>query len=104
LGGSVSSGKAWFSNLMGKVKGVSTGMASDELVKNMLADYATEHFEMACYRSLIAAGEELGLPAVVEVCTQNLAEEQAMEDWIEDQIAEVTRLHLRQSGVGAATV
>jgi ferritin-like metal-binding protein YciE len=97
IGGDVSAGKAWFSSLAGKMKGVSTGMADDQVVKNALSDYATEHFEMACYHSLIAAGEELGYVEVVQVCRQNLAEEEAMAEWLEHQIPEITRGYLRRN-------
>ncbi len=62
----------------------------------MLADYASEHFEIACYRSLIAAAEEAGKPQVAEVCSEILEDEEAMADWIEEQIPEVTRLVLHQ--------
>ncbi len=40
--------------------GLSTMAAADTMVKNALSEYATEHFEIACYRSLIAAAKELG--------------------------------------------
>jgi ferritin-like metal-binding protein YciE len=97
MGGDVSQGKAWFSSLAGKIKGVSTGAADDQVVKNALSDYATEHFEIACYESLIAAGDELGYPEVVQVCQENLAEEEAMADWFEAQIPEITRGYLRRN-------
>jgi ferritin-like metal-binding protein YciE len=97
IGGDVSKGKAWFSSLAGKMKGVSTGMADDQIVKNALSEYATEHFEIACYHSLIAASEELGLVEVVAACQQNMAEEQAMADWLETQIPEITRGYLRRN-------
>jgi ferritin-like metal-binding protein YciE len=97
IGGDVSKGKAWFSSLAGKIKGVSSGMADDEVVKNALSEYATEHFEIACYKSLIAAGDELGYLDVVQVCRQNLAEEEAMAEWLETQIPEITRGYLRRN-------
>jgi ferritin-like metal-binding protein YciE len=46
----------------------STTTFSDELVKNSLADYATGHFEIACYKALRAAAEAEGESGVVRVC------------------------------------
>lgn len=96
LGAEPSTIKSAIGNLMGMVQGASTGMFRDELIKNMLADYASEHFEIACYRSLIAAAEEAGKPAVAEICSEILEDEEAMADWLEEQIPEVTRLVLHQ--------
>ena len=45
LGSSVSTVKAAMGTASGFFQGISTGMAADELVKNFLADYASEHFE-----------------------------------------------------------
>jgi ferritin-like metal-binding protein YciE len=39
---------------------------SDASVKIVLANYAAEHFEIACYRSLQTAAELAGLPHIVE--------------------------------------
>jgi ferritin-like metal-binding protein YciE len=95
LGSSVSTTKAVFADLMGKVQGRTTGMFSDELVKNMLHDYMSEHLEIASYLSLIAAAEELGETGVATVCRGILQEEESMARWMEQQIPAVTRMHLR---------
>src|SRR5436190_17521016 len=47
LGGSTSALKTGMANIMGVVQGLSTGAAEDELVKNGIADYAAENFEIA---------------------------------------------------------
>ncbi len=96
LGSEPSTMKSALGNIMGMVQGASTGMFRDELVKNMLADYASEHFEIACYRSLIAAAEEAGKAEIAEICAEILEDEEAMAEWIEEQIPEVTRLVLHQ--------
>lgn len=89
--------KAAMSNVMGSVQGASTGMFRDELVKNFLSDYSTEHFEIACYRSLIAAAEEERQPEIARICGEILQEEEAMARWLEEQIPEVTRMTLHQA-------
>src|SRR5438477_571253 len=52
LGGNTSAAKTSLAAMFGAIQSVSTGMFSDQLVKNALVDYATEHFEIACYRAL----------------------------------------------------
>lgn len=96
LGQKPSTAKALFGNLMGMVEGASTGLFHDQLVKNLLLDYTAEHFEIASYRSLIAAAEELGYPRIAELCRASLQEEEAMAQWLEDEIPPVTRMALQQ--------
>ena len=43
LGTTPSTAKSAFSTIMGAVEGASTAIFTDELMKNMLADYASEH-------------------------------------------------------------
>lgn len=99
LGQKPSAMKAAMGNVMGMVQGASTGMFRDELVKNVLADYASEHFEIACYRSLIAAAEAADQPEIAEMCAEILEEEEAMAAWLEEQIDGVTRMVLEQRTV-----
>ena len=70
----------------GLVMSVSTGMFSDELVKNALMDYATEHFEIAAYTALITAAETLGETEVAQLCRENLREEEAMARFLAAQL------------------
>lgn len=71
-------------------------MFDDELVKNCLAYSASEHFEIACYRSLIAAAHETGQTEIAEVCREILQDEDAMSEWLEEQIPVVTQTFLRE--------
>lgn len=96
LGQKPSATKALLGNVTGLWHGASTGMYHDEIVKNFLADYAAEHFEIACYRSLRAAAEELGQPEIARICEDILAEEEAMAHWLVERIPEVTRMMLQQ--------
>jgi ferritin-like metal-binding protein YciE len=70
----------------GLVMSVSTGMFSDELVKNALMDYATEHFEIAAYNALITAAEALGETEVARLCRENLREEEEMAKFLAAQL------------------
>lgn len=96
LGEKPSTMKSAMGNVMGMVQGASSGMFRDELVKNVLSDYASEHFEIACYRSLVAAAEEANQPEIAEVCRGILDEEESMAVWLEEQIEDVTRTVLHQ--------
>ena len=82
--------KTGMASVMGAVQGMSTKMAQDTLIKNTLHDYGTEHFEIACYTSLIAAAQDLGDQEMAMVCQQILREEQAMAEFLFQQIPATT--------------
>lgn len=104
LGGSTSAVKTTMGTVAGFFQGMSTGASPDELVKNALADYSTEHFEIASYRALIAAGQALGETEVVRVCEQILREEEEMARWLEANLPMVVQMYLGQeAGVGAGS-
>jgi ferritin-like metal-binding protein YciE len=86
LGGSTSALKSGMATVMGTVQGMSTGLARDELVKNALHDYGTEYFEMASYKALIAAAQDIGDQETVSVCQQILRDEEAMAAWLDQQL------------------
>lgn len=71
--------------------------ASDEIVKAALAAYAFEHMEVASYTILIAAAEAEGDVETASVCRVILEEEQAMADWLRQQLPSVTEAYLRRS-------
>lgn len=78
-----------------KIQSFMTGAAPDEVVKNCIAAYAFESFEIASYRSLIAAAEQCGEAEIGSTCKTILREEEAMADWLKDHIPEITRQYLR---------
>ncbi|MBW3631821.1 MAG: ferritin-like domain-containing protein [Chloroflexi bacterium] len=90
LGESPSGVKSGMASVMGAVQGMSTKMAEDTPVKNTLHDYGTEHFEIACYTSLMAAAQDLGDQQTMTVCQQILREEEAMAEFLFQQIPPVT--------------
>jgi ferritin-like metal-binding protein YciE len=91
LGGHTSAIKSGLGTVMGAVQGISTGPAQDELVKNALADYASEHFEIASYTALIAGAQALGDQEIARVCQQILRDEQDMARWLEQQLPIITQ-------------
>jgi len=66
----------------------------DEVIKGALVGYSFEHMEIASYTVLIAAAEAAGEHEVARVCERNLAEEQAMAEWLSVHTPEVVRKYL----------
>jgi ferritin-like metal-binding protein YciE len=91
LGGSTSAVKSAMGQVSGLFQGISTGLAKDEIVKNALADYASEQFEIASYTSLIAAAQTIGDQQTAAVCRQILHDEEEMARWLQQQIPLITQ-------------
>lgn len=83
--------------VMGKMQGAMSGPFGDEIMKNALSDYAAEHMEIACYRSLIIAAEEIGEVQVARICNEILADEESMAQWLEQKLPEITRMSLHHA-------
>jgi len=94
--------KEGVARITGMMSPLGVGMASDAPVKIVLANYAAEHFEIACYQSLIAAAEVAGLPEIAEICQDILDDEMRMAETLEPQIASVTKAHLGALGSDVA--
>jgi ferritin-like metal-binding protein YciE len=90
LGGDTSAVKSGMANVMGAVQGMTTKIAKDEPIKNVLHDYGTEHFEIASYTSLIAAARDVGDAETAQVCQNILDDELAMADFLLQQIPPTT--------------
>lgn len=78
----------------GFMQGVAPSVAADTLVKNVLSDYAAEHFEIASYRSLRSAAQYLGDDETARICEQIIKDEERMASWLEQQIPPITQMHL----------
>ena len=96
LGGKTSAVKSGMASLFGQMQALSTGPAQDEMLKNGLADYAAENFEVASYTSLITAAQELGDQQTASVCQQILREDQEMANWLQQNLPTLTKQTLLQ--------
>lgn len=67
----------------------------DSMPKNCIAGQAWEHFEIASYRSMLGAAEELGMAELRAMCERFIAEEKAMADFFYEHLPEVTRQYPR---------
>lgn len=76
------------------MSGMFTG---DEVVKGTLGSYTFENMEIATYRILITAAEQLGDTEAVDVFIRCLEEEEAMADWLAGHSAEITRTYLSRA-------
>ncbi len=89
-----STAKGWLGQAMGTLKGAGTAMADDKIMKHSLADYATEHMEIAAYTTLITAAEMVGDTESVPVYESILEEEKEMALWLEDNLETLTEQFL----------
>ncbi|XQZ43435.1 ferritin-like domain-containing protein [Paracoccus yeei] len=97
LGTSASGLKDTMLSLGGSMAAVTHSLASDEILKNSLANYAFEHFEIAAYTSLITMAEQGGGQSAIPLLQQNLDEERAMAADIEAGLPDVVRQFIRLS-------
>ncbi len=95
-GGHVSTLKSGMANVMGSVMGAGAGMAKDTLIKNVLTDIGTEHFEMASYAALVDAANALGDQQTATVCQEIYREEESMANWLHQELPVVSQISLQQ--------
>ena len=100
LGADTSGVKDAAGKVVGTAQQLSGLFAGDEVVKSALADHTFEHYEMACYRVLIATAEEAGEPEIARVCGDILREEEAMARWLAGHLPELTRRYLERDAAG----
>lgn len=91
LGTSNSAMKDLGLSMSGSMAAIAHTVAGDEIVKNSFANYAFEHFEIAAYKSLLVMAEDGGFSQALPLLKRSLGEEQAMAQWIDDNLAMVTR-------------
>lgn len=86
LGGSVSAGKSALAGFFGAVQGMANKPAKDTMVKNALADFAAEHFEIASYKALIQSARSLGEEQIALKLTRILHQEEDMAAFLEEKL------------------
>lgn len=94
LGGSVSKVKSALAGMMGSMQGMANKPAGDTMVKNALADYAAEHFEIASYRALIEGARTLGEEQIALKLTAILHQEEDMARFLEQKLPGAVRTAL----------
>lgn len=100
LNGDTSAMKDFSGKVMANMEAIMNAAAEDEVVKNAIGSYSFEHFEIASYRSLIAAAEAVGDQQTAQVCREILEEELAMASWVEENLPKVTKMYLERKAEG----
>jgi ferritin-like metal-binding protein YciE len=72
---------------MGAVQGMMNKLLQDTLVKDAIADFAAENFEIASYKALIQSANAIGEQKVATVCEEILRDEQEMARWLEEHLS-----------------
>jgi len=94
LGSSPSAIKEGVSKVGNLLAGVATSLVRDTPVKNAIADITTEHFEIACYLSLIFTATALDEHKIAATCKKILKEELAMADKLIELFPSVNATYL----------
>lgn len=97
MGESSSGLKDTMLSLSGSMAAMTHTMASDEILKNSLANFAFENFEIAAYTALITAAEQANAAQAIPLLRQNLDEEVAMATQIQDGLPDVVRQYIALS-------
>jgi len=87
-------------SVMGSMAAMGHTLAGDEILKNSFANFAFENFEIAAYNSLLVLSEMVQVPGAGNVLRQNLAEEEAMAEWLRQNLPAVTRRYAELSAAG----
>lgn len=96
-GDSASGLKDMTQSFVGTMAAMGHTVTSDEIIKNSLANFAFENFEIAAYTSLITAAESCGAIDAIPLLRQNLDEEVHMAEAVRDSLPEVTRKYIMLS-------
>lgn len=90
--------------IAGSVAALSHALSPDEIVKNSLANFAFENFEVATYKALITMAEAGDFEASVPLLKESLKEELAMVTFLDETMPVVIRkfLALRSQGEQAS--
>ncbi|AZO09537.1 MULTISPECIES: DUF892 family protein [unclassified Mesorhizobium] len=83
--------------LTAMAQSISGVFAGDEVMKGSLASYTFEHMEIASYTILIAAANAADEAEIARVCEQNLREEEAMAEWLKNNLPQVTEIFLARA-------
>jgi ferritin-like metal-binding protein YciE len=87
-------------SLVGNLAALGHGTAPDEVLKNTLANFAFEHYEIASYKSLLTLADLAGQSGARTVLEASLREEEQMAAWIEEHIDPTVRRYVERSASG----
>jgi ferritin-like metal-binding protein YciE len=88
--------KAGTASLIGTLQAVATSLLGDPMLRNLLADYSAQKYQIGVYRALRAVATELGDVETAQVCQEILREEEDMARWLGELLPTVAVETLRQ--------
>jgi ferritin-like metal-binding protein YciE len=100
LGTSHSTLKDTVTSVMGNLAALGHTVAPDEVLKNTLANFAFEHYEIASYLSLLTLADATGHDRAKLALNESLREEEQMAQWIQDHIGPTTLRYVERSAAG----
>ena len=93
LGTSNSSAKDLVTGIMGNMAALAHMPMQDEILKNSMANYAFEHFEIASYKALLILADIAGDTQGPLALRQSLQEEERMAQWCADHLEPTVRAY-----------
>lgn len=87
-------------NFSGNLAVLGHALAADEVIKNTLANYMFENFEVASYTGLIVMAEDGGFDGALGPLRRSLEEERAMAQFVIDHLPAVTRTFIARRAAG----
>jgi ferritin-like metal-binding protein YciE len=85
---------------LGNFMALANSMSDDAILKSSFASYSFEHYEIAAYESLLELAELTEERDMVPLLQQSLAEEQAMANWLGQNVRSMTRQYISRRHVG----
>lgn len=101
-GGNVSTLKDTAMGLFGNLQEATSLFMTDEVLKNVIADYSFKHYEIASYTSLRSAAEAAADSETMRVCDDIIHEEEALAERLLPLLPEVTAQYVTRDEAGAS--
>ena len=102
-GGSTSTIKDAGAKMIAMGQAMSGMFVGDEVMKASIASYAFEAMEIASYRIRITTAQRVGDQETARICEQILREEEAMAEWLKQNIPMLTQQYLAREETPGAT-
>ena len=102
-GGSTSTIKDYGAKMIALGQAMSGLFVGDEVMKASIASTAFEAMEIASYKILVETADHVGDQETKRVCEQILREEQAMFDWLNQNVGMLTHRYLQREETPGAT-
>jgi ferritin-like metal-binding protein YciE len=87
-------------SISGNLAAIAHVFAPDNIPKNTFANFASENFEAASYKSLIMLADAASFGKVTPLLTTSLDEELSMANWLGEHNAELTLAYIQRRAAG----